>query len=152
MDPTALHIPLDQSNFLLGCFCVSLIQGDNILGLNLKSSTIKEYMKAAADLYPQRSRNLEKPFQHPSLEVDYPLVLIKALKKYEEVPNRREVITDSMFCYIDNLAHKYMMIACTKLSKIGLLSADTQDNADQSGAKPQKQNSKQYLMAQRTKH
>ena len=107
MDPTALHIPLDQSNFLLGCFCVSLIQGDNILGLNLKSSTIKEYMKAAADLYPQRSRDLERPFQHPSLEVDYPLVLIKALKKYEEVPNRREVITDSMFCHIDNLAHKY---------------------------------------------
>jgi hypothetical protein len=40
-EPTKASIPTDQSNFLLGCYAVALIQGDSILGLNLKADTIK---------------------------------------------------------------------------------------------------------------
>ena len=101
-EPTAKHIPPAQSNFLLGCFAISLIQGDNILGLNLKSTTIKGYTSAAADLYEDRS--LANPFKIRTIKTNYPSIIIKALAKYEKIPDRREVITDSMFEYIDELA------------------------------------------------
>ena len=50
-EPTKQSIPTDQSNFLLGCYVVALINGDNILGLNLKADTIENYVKPAAKLY-----------------------------------------------------------------------------------------------------
>ena len=83
---------------------MSVISGDNILGLNLKSDTIRGYLRAAAKLYTDKKR--PNPFSNKSLEKNYPEVILKALKKYESHADRREVITDSMFQHIDELASK----------------------------------------------
>jgi hypothetical protein len=103
-DPTAANIPVDQSNFMLGCWVLSIMKGDNILGLNIRSSTIRNYVKAAAKLYT--ARRLADPFESPALEINYPAVLIKALKAYESIPNRREIICDAMLEHIERLARQ----------------------------------------------
>ena len=103
-DPTNHSIPIDQSNFVLGCYAVSLIQGDSILGMNILSATIKKYIQAAAALYT--ARRIENPYEPEDNQLDenFPDIIIKALKKYEKIPKRREVITDSMFVYINEKA------------------------------------------------
>lgn len=79
-----------------------MLKGDNILGLNLKSSTISGYLGAAAKLYTDRQ--LLDPFSCKGIKKNYPKMLLDALKQYEGQPDRREVITDAMFEYIDELA------------------------------------------------
>ena len=59
-EPTASHIPTEQSNFLLACYVISLIQGDNILGMNLQATMIGHYVTAAALLYTDR--DLPNPY------------------------------------------------------------------------------------------
>ena len=103
-EPTAKKYQPNTNNILLGCFAINLIQGDNILGLNLISSTISNYMNAASELYTDR--NHPSPFTQKELRTNYPKIIINALSKYKKVPNRKEVITDSMFEYIDELAPK----------------------------------------------
>ena len=107
-DPTDLQYPTDQSNFLLGCYVISLLQGDSILGLNLRSATINGYCTAAASLYTEKSRYLDNPFKpvDTRLSENYPDLLIKALSKYEDMPERQESITDAQFIYINDLAQK----------------------------------------------
>ena len=101
-EPTAKKYQPKSNNFLLGCFVINLIQGDNILGLNLKSSTISNYVNAASQLYTERDH--PNPFTFKELKINYPKIIITALSKYEKVPDRKEVITDSMFEYIEELA------------------------------------------------
>lgn len=99
------NIPVAQSNFFLGCYVVSLIKGDNILGINIKAATISSYLTAAAKLYTYLM--LQDPLADcKEIKINYPKILLKALQKYEKEPERREVITDSMFEYIDELAEK----------------------------------------------
>ena len=68
--------------------------------MNLKAATIGHYLTAtvAAALYT--GRKLANPYTDKSTGTNYPDILINALKKYEKIPDRREVITDSMFEYI----------------------------------------------------
>jgi len=105
-DPTDHSIPIDQSNFVLGCYAVSLIRGDSIMGMNILSSTIKRYIQAAAALYT--ARRIENPYEPEQTQLDenFPEIIIEALKKYEKIPKRREVITDSMFAYINEKAQE----------------------------------------------
>jgi hypothetical protein len=83
---------------------VALINGDNILGLNLKADTIENYVKAAAKLYTDRG--LDNPYkpEKSKLKENFPEILIKALRKYEEKKDRKECVTDTMFEYINALA------------------------------------------------
>lgn len=85
----------------MACFAIELIRGDTILGLSIKSNTISNYLTAAAKLYTDRQ--LPNPFTS-KVATNYPKILIKALKEYEKVPDRREVITDTMFEYINEQA------------------------------------------------
>lgn len=64
----------------------------------MRSSTINNYLTAAAKLYTDQ--HLPNPFSS-KVAINYPKVIIKALKEYEKIPDRREVITDSMFEYIN---------------------------------------------------
>ncbi len=63
---------------------------------------MRQYLSAITKLY--EDRNLPNPVSTKSIKVNYPDLLLKALKKYEKVANRREVIADCMFQYIDKLA------------------------------------------------
>ena len=97
-DPTSDHMPTEESNFILACYAINVIKGDNILGLNLRNSTVRKYVEAVAMLY--EDAKLPNPFRADSLAVNYPEVLLQALAKYEKVPSRKETITDQMFDYI----------------------------------------------------
>ena len=74
------------------------------MGLNLKSSTVQKYVKAAAKLYTDRKR--EDPYEPECtiLKENFPKILINALEKYEDMPDRKESVTDSMFQFIIDLA------------------------------------------------
>jgi hypothetical protein len=74
------------------------------LGLNIRADTMSNYLTAAAALYTDKDRL--NPFRDSSIKKNCPSIILKALKKYEKVANRREVITDSMFSYVDKLASK----------------------------------------------
>ena len=50
------------------------------------------------------ARSLPDPFTYEKLEVNYPEIILKNLKKYESEPKRKEVVTDGMFEYIDEIA------------------------------------------------
>lgn len=50
-------------------------------------------------------RRLPNPFDSKNLaEENAPQIIIDALKKYEKIPDRREVVTDEMFEYVNELA------------------------------------------------
>ena len=101
-DPTAKDIPTKQSNFLLACHAVNVTAGDNILGLNLRSGTVRPCLNAAAELCTDRK--LDNPFCNKRLEENFANVTVNALSKCEKVPQRQEVVTDEMFDHIATLA------------------------------------------------
>ncbi len=39
LDPTDPKYSIEESNFLLGCFVISLLQGDNIIGIKEQSKS-----------------------------------------------------------------------------------------------------------------
>ena len=71
--------------------------------MSIKSATIGHYLTAAALLYT--ARKVANPYTDESIATNYPKILIDALKKYEKVAKRRQVITDSMFEYISQQRH-----------------------------------------------
>ena len=75
-DPTADHIPIEESNFILGCYTIIIIMGDNILGLNLQCSTERKYI-AAVIIY--KDAKLQNLFTIDSLDTNSPEVLLHAL-------------------------------------------------------------------------
>ena len=99
-DPTAFHVPIDQQNFLLGCFAISLLKGDNILGKNFKGDTVHGYLRAAGELY--EDTKTANPYSY-EVETNFPRIIVDALRKYEKIEDRREIITDSMFQYMDEV-------------------------------------------------
>jgi len=72
--------------------------------MNLQSSTIHEYVKAAAALWTDRE--LDDPYNPDEIKLkeNFPKIIIDALSKYEDMPNRKETVTDSMFQYIIDMA------------------------------------------------
>ena len=72
--------------------------------MNLKADTIRGYLRAAAELYTDRDRDRPDPFSTKLLKTNYPKIVCDALGKYEGLPNRREIVTDSMFEYVDKQA------------------------------------------------
>lgn len=76
--------------------------GDNILGITIQSTTINNYLTASAKLYV--NKNLPDPYKCPTLKINFPKKLLAALARYEKVKRRREIITDRMFIYIEELA------------------------------------------------
>ena len=64
----------------MACYAINVIKGDNILGLNLQSSTVRKYVEAVAMLY--KDAKLPNTFRADSLAVNYPEVLLQALAKY----------------------------------------------------------------------
>jgi len=74
------------------------------LGLNLKSATVKEYIKVAALL--STNRGLDDPFNPKEpLKENFPLLLTEILKKYEGMADRKEPVADAMFIlWINKLA------------------------------------------------
>ena len=82
----------------IGMFCSKPDTGRNLLRIQLRTDTVEHYLRAAAQLFTERK--MENPLDYKDGK-DYTNTVISALRKYEEVPNRREPITDEMFYFME---------------------------------------------------
>ena len=69
--------------------------------MRIRHATLLGYIKQAVTLHTDRG--LPNPQQ---VDINYIKVMTNAIKKYETVPKRKEMISDSMFHYIVNLASR----------------------------------------------
>ncbi len=86
--------PIEARHLLLACYTVHLIQGNTIKSTRVKHNTLRGYLSVAIDLH--RARNLPDPTDSTLLREDLVTPLLQAVKSYESVKNRKEMIYDSM--------------------------------------------------------
>ena len=99
VDPCMANLPRATRNFILGHYVVSLVQGDTILSGEIRSRTLRHYVNDALDLFKLRR------VRYSGIDItDYIWPIVTALKKYEAVPKRRLMITDSMRHYLQRQA------------------------------------------------
>ncbi len=98
-DPCMSDLPPKARNYFLACYAVSLVQGDTIQGGTIRSRTLRKYITEATQLFRQRKINT-----HNIEDTDYVDLIIRTVTKYEQVPKRRNMITDSMMLFL----HKQM--------------------------------------------
>jgi hypothetical protein len=95
-NPVGTHIPPPEcaaaTNFFLATWAVALMNGDNILGLTLRASTIRQYLMAASKLITHRGN--PDPLDDSCNQ--WTSFLLRKLDRYESVKNRREAFTDEM--------------------------------------------------------
>ena len=91
--------PCQARNYFLACYAVSLAQGQTLLGKIVRSATIKNYLKDACSLFKAR-----KIPHVPPLDTDYIHIILTTLQRYEDVPNRRNMITDDMMHWLLRVA------------------------------------------------
>ena len=88
-DPCMRKQPSVARNYFLACYAVSLVQGHTIKGTYIKHATVLKYMAQAYAVFDKRGVSYES-------SINYIEIVLKAVKDYESVPNRRRMITDSM--------------------------------------------------------
>lgn len=93
---------LQVRNFILACYAISLVNGETLLSRKVRYGTLKNYMSAATKCHTDLG--LPSPRSAP---VDYVKIVLEAVRKYELVPDRREMIHDSMFDHMLTLYRKY---------------------------------------------
>lgn len=95
---------LQARNFVLACYAVSLVSGETLLSRKLRHDTIKGYIRMAVRCHTDR--RLPSPRQ---ADMDFVAVILDAVRKYQSVPKRREIIHDNMF--------EHLVAMHTRLSK-----------------------------------
>ena len=99
-DPCTPALPLQGRNWIITCYTVSLIQGKTIKGIRIRHATLQGYVSQALSLH------IDRGLINPILaDINYINIMTNVIKKYETLPNRKEMISDSMFNYIATL-HK----------------------------------------------
>lgn len=104
---------LQARNFIIACYAVALTRGQTLLGKRIRHSTLKSYIKQAINCHTNRK------LPSPALaDTNYIKTITDAVKKYEQVPNRREMIHDAMFIFLVKLYKQHR-----KSSPDGLITA-----------------------------
>ena len=85
-DPCMAQQPPEARNYFLACYAVSLVQDHTIKGAHIKHSTLKEYVKEALTIFDDWG------VSHSS-KPDCLATIMKTHSDYENVPNRRRMIT-----------------------------------------------------------
>jgi len=98
-DPCMPELLIDARNFFLACYLVSNVQGETILGSTIRHATLRQYLTAAVKLFNDR-----KIPTSSYDSINYVDMILKAVRDYERVPNRRNMITDDMMVYLLQLA------------------------------------------------
>ena len=84
--------PPAAKDYFLACYTVSLVQGETILGIPIRHTTIKKYLTAAHNLF---DKSVAYESEHKFVEI-----ILKSVKDYEDVPKRRRMITDKMMQWL----------------------------------------------------
>ena len=100
-DPCLPHQDIQARNYLIACFAVSLVRGETIHSRKIRHATVCNYVNAAASLHTDRK--LPSPYSAP---IDYITIVLKAIKKYEKQPRRRDMIYDEMFHQMEHTRHQ----------------------------------------------
>ena len=80
---------------------MALIRGDTLTGIWIRHATLMGYIKQALALHTDRG------LPNPRLaDIDYIKIMSNAVKKYESVPKRQEMISDGMFHFIARLTKR----------------------------------------------
>ncbi len=95
--------PIDDRHYLLACYVVYLIQGNTIKRLRVKHDTLRKYLNTAISLHA--TRELSDPTEPTFLKEDLISPLLQAVKSYETVKDRKEMISDSMVATMLKLSH-----------------------------------------------
>ena len=90
--------PLEARHLLLACYTVHLIQGNTINHTRIKHNTLRGYLSAAVSVH--NNRTLPDPRDPTLLKEDLITPLLQAVKSYESVKNRKEMIYDSMLAHM----------------------------------------------------
>lgn len=96
-DPCMESQPAGARNYFLACYAISLIQGETILGTSIRHQTVKNYLGDAYSFFDDRQLAFAS-------DNDYVKIVLHALRRYEEVPNRRHMITDTMMIWLRDQA------------------------------------------------
>ena len=101
-DPCLPHQEIQVRNYLIACFAVPLVRGETINSHKIRHATVRNYVNTAASLHTDRK--LPSPYSAP---IDYITIVLKAIKKYEKQPRRRNMIYDKMFHQMESTRHQY---------------------------------------------
>jgi hypothetical protein len=101
-DPCMPDKSLEAQNWFLACYAVSLIQGETLKGISIRSKTVKHYIQDAVGLF--KSRSLPNPLKLKYDKKCNITLVTRALEAVETVPDRRHMIHDSMMHWLVNLA------------------------------------------------
>ena len=97
---------LEDRNFAITCYLISLALGETINWQHIAASTVKEYFRAYEKLFDGRTyinkKGIEVPIPY-RFKKDYISLILTALDKYEGVKDRCNMITDRMM----HLLHKH---------------------------------------------
>ena len=90
---------LNVRNIIMACYTAFLASGETLLCRSIRSSTIKQYLKAASDL------SIQANLVNPCIDIkgEYSIYIkdiLKEIKRWEKVPNRKEPVTKKMVEYI----------------------------------------------------
>ena len=96
-DPCMDKQPPEARNYFLACYAISLIQGQTIMGTPVRHQTVKNYLSDAYSLF--RDRKLSFASMHDFIDV-----VLRALRRYEQVPRRRLMLTDKMMVWLHDRA------------------------------------------------
>ena len=100
-DPCTLELPLQGHNWVIACYAVSLIRGHTITGARICHAMLQGYSKQAMSLH------IDRGFPNPhQVDINYIKVMTNTVKKFETVPKHKEIISDTMFHHIANLASR----------------------------------------------
>jgi hypothetical protein len=88
-------LDLQARNYIIACYAMSLTEGETLLSRKIRHATLAGYVRAAI------SCHTDQMLPNPRLaDNDYIKIVLDAVRKYEDVPNRREMIHDAMFMYM----------------------------------------------------
>jgi hypothetical protein len=91
-DPCTPELPLQGHNWIIACYAVALVHRRTITGVRIRHATLLGCIKQAVALHTDRG--LPNPHH---VDINYIKVMTNSVKKYESVPKRKEMFSDSMF-------------------------------------------------------
>lgn len=88
-------LDVEVRNYFLACYAVSLVQGETLRGKPVRAKTVINYLTAAYELFAVR-----KLYYIPLIGTDYIKLIITTVRNYEDVPQRRNMISDEMMWWM----------------------------------------------------
>jgi hypothetical protein len=98
--------PLSIRPFILGCYLISLFQGQGLRSSPVRSDTAKQYLRAAVSW----SADVQGPdvrYRKPTFASRYQILadplkkILETRRSWETLPNRREPFTPAMLMHLD---------------------------------------------------